>query len=407
MPSLRNLVPEFLFPSSRQFPFDAVCGEIVRALAVRNFTVPGMVVELDTYGSGQQKMRIVSTVRSEDYEWSLRFHRPQGIMPGGRWNDTAAVGDLIIPRMKLSVYEDESGPSLVLYVGDDWTRDRQAFHRSLHVNSKLDGKPRTYLTYRPSELHYLGRRAYSMVANNDLGREYDAEGDEPKKFVMQGLFEMFRQYLVTNVLHVISAHPETPDMTPAPPTPTPWPERLGVLNIGSLFCLADHNEARRIREGQRPQGELLPADQYAFAQNYRLVSLGVPQEGEPFPEAAYDGFVWCGIFRDMPAFAKITVPGQYRTGRESDLVLVTPTHADDVYVADQQAYDTKRAELSKKLEQEGRDRFTDAEVNEQLRARARTLIPAVDYQPGMYQNPIFLFRRELDFDEVKLVGKEN
>ena len=138
--------PTFLYPKSRQFPFDEVCEQIVRALEERNWRVPGIKVEFDTYGRGTRQYRLVRYIKGDDFR--LWFCRVQANM--GDWNDTAAINEIVIPGKDLRVYEDESGPTLYVYVGRNWRRDREAFINHSKVNSKLMGEPRTYLKYSGS-----------------------------------------------------------------------------------------------------------------------------------------------------------------------------------------------------------------------------------------------------------------
>ena len=51
--SVLTTTPQFLYPYSRQFPFDEVAEKIVRAIEKRNWKVPGITVEFDIYGSGE------------------------------------------------------------------------------------------------------------------------------------------------------------------------------------------------------------------------------------------------------------------------------------------------------------------------------------------------------------------
>ena len=87
MTTATSMEPRFLYPQSRQFPFDEVCEQIVRALEERNWSVPGITVDFDVYGTGDEKYRLVRHIKGDDFK--LWFCRPQALM--GRWNDTAAV----------------------------------------------------------------------------------------------------------------------------------------------------------------------------------------------------------------------------------------------------------------------------------------------------------------------------
>jgi hypothetical protein len=227
---------QFLYPISRQFPFDSICDQIIHELEKRNWQVPGIDVKFHEYGSGGEKFRAVSQINSQDFK--LWFCRVQRVISGGQWNDTAAVTEIVIPKKDLRVYEDESGPTFCLYVGNDYERDRERFMNGLKVNSKLNGKPKTYLKYqggcdcratagvsfeavgflmavltgdtkkldRMTHTH-RGYRPSLLVHTNDLEREYDPKGNEPKLFSTAEVMDEFKQYLEEIVLKMVMSHP--------------------------------------------------------------------------------------------------------------------------------------------------------------------------------------------------------
>lgn len=210
---------QFLYPNVRQFPFDETCEQIVRELEKRNWQVPGIDVEFREYGSGEQKFRAVSWIKSQDFK--LWFHRIQRTIAYGQWNDIAAVSEIVIPKKELYVCEDESGPTFYLYVGNDYERDREKFMNSSKIHGKRDGKPKMYLQYK-GECHchsdsddwfaklphtHQGRRPPLLVHTNDSDREYDPEGDEPTFFSTNVVMEEFKQYLEEVVLQMIVSHP--------------------------------------------------------------------------------------------------------------------------------------------------------------------------------------------------------
>lgn len=239
---------QFIYPSVQKFPFDSTCEQIVRELEKRNWQVPDINVEFHEYGSGAQKFRAVSRIKSQDFK--LWFCRVQRTMPDGRWNDIAGVTEIMIPKKELCIYEDESGPTFYLYVGDDYERDREKFMNGSKVNSKLKGEPKMYLKYtggcdcratRGASFEAVGffvatligdadklarmththsnRRPPLLVHTNDLNREYDPEGDEPKLFRPTKVMAEFKQYLEEVVLKMIVSHPiptETVDTFAAP-----------------------------------------------------------------------------------------------------------------------------------------------------------------------------------------------
>lgn len=422
-----TMEPTFLYPRSRQFPFDEVCEQIVRSLEARNWNVPGLTVDFDVYGTGMQKYRFVQYIKGGDFK--LWFCRTQANM--GAWNDIAAVAEIIIPQKELHVYQDESGPSYYVYAGKDWDSDKERFLNEHKVNSKLRGKPRTYLKYGAgcdcratagasfSATDYMsaflsgdakklaalnhthpGRRSPLLVHDNDLGREYEPEGEEATVYRTNDVLAEFTQWLKDHLLAYILAQPvpdEKVDLFREAVTPY-------VDTVGPIFCFGEAKDAQRVHQGKLDMNELPPEDRYGFqGRGYRLLTLGVRNDGT-IPEVAYDGFQWCGIGEitgDTP-MSTLTVPGHYsRPDRERFVFRVTPARADGIYVADHAPYERRREELFEKIKP--RDRLTDEEVAEAYRARARTIVPITEYAGG-YEQPVILIKRELSLDEVELVS---
>ena len=383
---------QFLYPKSRQFPFDEVGEQIVRALEARAWKVPGFSVEFREYGSGAQKLRYVSSIQSDQsaidlahHDVRIEFGRPQGLLPGGRWNDTAAVNEVRFLRRSLRVYDDESGPTYYIYVGDAWECDRSTWWS--RPNARLNKEPRLCVKYsgwRP----YHGR-ASSLAWDKD-GREYGPEGEEPQSFPTHEVMEEVRAYLRDIVLPAIETYPVVEPIVYVKPPPIPFPS-----NVGPFFAYGDGRDARRIELGKKCLDELQLADRYGLdARGWRLAPLRI-KSGPDLPAVAYDGFLWCG--------STPNVPGEHGRWSDDQLIKVTPKDARGIYVADHAAYAKRRAVLAEAIKGQ-RDSFTDAEVNDFVRARACTIVPIVDYK-GDYEQPIYLINRELGFDEVEVIGR--
>src|SRR6185436_1448757 len=191
----------FLYPASRQFPFDEVCEQIVRSLQARNWKVPGFAVKFHDYGSGAQKLRIVSSIKSDQLDVVIKFGRTQGLLPGGRWNDTAAVDDIQLAKRRLRVYES-SASTYYIYVGTAWERDRLTGWTS--PNARLMKEPRLCVKY--SGRSYGNRSVPTLTFEQD-GREYGPEGDDPRSYDTAKVMEEFRLYLHDVVLPSIEAYP--------------------------------------------------------------------------------------------------------------------------------------------------------------------------------------------------------
>jgi hypothetical protein len=387
---------QFLYPKSRQFPFDETCDQIVRALEERAWKVPGFVVEFRDYGSGAQKLRYVSKIQSDQsaidlahHDVMIEFGRPQGTLPGGRWNDVAAVSGVRLPRRSLRVYEDESGPTYNIYVGDafSWERDRLTWWS--RPNARLNKEPRLCVRYSGAH-RYRGTRATDLVCDGDY-REYAPEGEEPRSFRTVEVMEEFRAYLHDIVLPAIEEYPvaDALDVYVEPP-PIPMP-----VGVGPLFAYGEPRDARRIELGKKCIDELQLADRYGMiGSGWRLAPLGI-KRGDDLPEVAFDGFLWCGT---TPR-----VPGEHGFSSADQIVKVTPRDARGVYVADHAAYEKRRAALAESIKGQ-RDCFTDTEVNDFVRARACTIVPITEYKGG-YEEPVYLINRELGFDEVEVIEK--
>jgi hypothetical protein len=390
---------QFLYPKSRQFPHDEVCEQIVRALHMRNFRVPGLEIEFHDYGSGDQKLRYVNRIKSAQsaidlghHDVVITFHRPQGQLPGGKFNDIAAVSDVQVPRRSLSVYQDESGPTYCVYVGDDWEKDRSGYWT--RHNARLDGLPRKCLRYSGMYPRYQGVRPARLGTVEDQ-REYEPVADEPQYYNTAEVMESFRIYLQDVVLAAIEGHPvaDIVEDVFAESPPIPMPPIAVPAGNGALYAYGNGHDARRIEDGRRSREDLAPADRYGLAPDYRLAPLGI-RRGPDLPEVAYDGFVWCGKTPN--------VPGDRAYFSEDVLLCVKLMDARGVYVANHAAYQKRRAELTASIGD--RQSFTQEEVNDFVRARARTIVPITEYKDD-YEDPIYLINRELTFDEVEVIGK--
>ena len=361
--SVLNVKPQFLYPHSRQFPFDEVAEKIVRNLEKRNWKVPGITVKFDTYGSGEAKYKLVREINGENFK--LYFSRVQGRLKDTNWNDTAALHSVHIPKQIIEVFEDESGPTYYLYVGNNWEEDKEWFMNSIKVNSKLRGEPRRYLQYSGNTYR---SRAYELVYDDDLGREYSPMGNEPQRISLKQKFKEFTSWLEEFVLNYILTFPEENEVEETIdeliPYNGPWT---------TVFSLCDNKDARRIMKGKRNPKELPVEDRYAsFGPRRRLVPLDVRNNGR-FPQIAREGFIWCDVKQNV---SQCITWEMGQLSEDNYIVAIKLKYANDVYVVDNSKY-----------EENG------------LAARGATIVPITEYKGG-YKEPIVLINRELDFDEI-------
>lgn len=388
--------PQFLYPHSRQFPFDEVAEKIVKALEKRNWKVPGINIEFDIYGSGEAKYQLVREITGGDFK--LYFCRGQGRL-NGKWNDTAALCTVYIPREILEVYEDESGPRYYLYVGNDWEADKEWFMNSIKVHSRLNHEPRRYLRYS-GDRYQRRRRAKDLVADNDLGREYSPEGDEPLRFNLEEKFSEIIAWLEEFVLKYILSFPE--EDTIQPPTPMekivpyegPW---------STIFSVCEWRDASRIAIGKKDKSELPAGERHAhIGDGHRLVPLYVRCDGR-FPEIANDGFIWCDVNQNITKNSKLDellydVRSSVCSFSAKYIVAINLKYSNHVYVADNSKFEETRQQIFEAIAP--RDRLTEEEVGNAFAARGATIIPITEYKGG-YKEPIVLINRELDFEEIE------
>ena len=390
--SVLTTKPKFLYPKSRMFPFDEVTEKIVKGLEKRNWSVPGITVDFHTYGSGEAKYRRVEYVYGENFK--LYFCRPQETLPS-KLNNTAAIHELWIPNEELTVYDDGSGPTYFLYVGDDWNLDKSWFMDSIKVHSKLRKKPRKYIRYKRDL-----RTVNELIYDDDLGREYEPEGDEPRRISIPEMYNRFKTYLEENVLQYIESFPEE-EAVEEPAVELihyegPWKE---------IFSLCDYDEKKRITQGMNDSQKLTPENRHAyFGSGRRLVGLSVRNTCN-FSEKAYDGFIWADTNPEAMNYGCLNKQIKNAMGsiRDDFLVSIILKYANDVYVVDNALFDETRMSLFEQIAP--RDTLSDEELNLAYAERAKTLIPITEYKGG-YKEPLVLICRELDFDEINWISED-
>lgn len=331
--------PKFLYPHSRQFPFDEIAEEIVKAIEKRNWKVPEITLEFDTYGSGEEKYQLIRSITGKNFR--LYFCRIQGKL-SARWNDTAALEEVCIPKQILRVHEDESGPIYYQYVGEDWKADK--------VN-------------------------------------------------LQQKFSEFTAWLKEFVLDYILTFPEADTIEP----PVPMEELIPYEGPWeTIYSICGGRDAERISQGKEGPTKLEPGERHAdFGSGHRLLPLYVKDEGN-IPKIAYESFIWCdtnqkeNIMQDTE-FAVGVMGAMYSFLGKNYAVAIKLRYANEVYVADDAKFEETRQQLFQEIAP--REMLTDAELNKAYAARGATIVPITEYEGG-YQNPIVLIKRELEFEEI-------
>ena len=394
--SVLTTTPQFLYPYSRQFPFDEVAEKIVRAIEKRNWKVPGITIEFDIYGSGEAKYQKVRCITGDNFK--LYFCRIQGCI-NGRWNDTAALHSICIPKQILEVYEDESGPSYYLYVGENWESDKEWFMNSIKGFSKLNKEPRRYLKYSGNTYQ---QRPKELVADNDLDREYSPRGNEPVRINLEQKFNEFTAWLEEFVLGYILSFQEEKIIQP----PTPMEELIPYKGPWStVYSICDWRDAERIKKGKENPSKLPIEERHAYIGNgHRLVPLDVHCKNR-FPKIAYGGFIWCDVNQKQNVtqnsklvYEVMSAMGSIWGGNH--IVAINLKYANQVYVADNSKYEETRQQLFEAIAP--RDRLTHEELGNAFASRGATIVPITEYK-GNYKEPIVLINRELEFEEIEQI----
>lgn len=394
--SVLTTTPQFLYPYSRQFPFDEVAEKIVRAIEKRNWKVPGITIEFDIYGSGEAKYQKVRCITGENFK--LDFCRVQGRLNGG-WNDTAALRSVYIPKQIIEVYEDESGPEYYLYVGKNWEYDKKWFMNSIKVNSKLNKEPRRYLRYMGNT---YCQRAKELVADNDLHREYSPRINEPFRINLEQKFNEFTAWLEKFVLGYILSFQEEDIIQP----PTQMEELIPYKGHWStVYSICDWRAAERIKKGKENPSELPPEERHAYiGYGHRLVPWNV-QCRDRFPEIAYEGFIWCDVNQEQNVTQNSKLESEVMSAMgsifgEDHIVAINLKYANQVYVVDNSKYEETRQQLFEAIAP--RDMLTDEELGNAFASRGATIVPITEYK-GDYKKPIVLINRELEFEEIEKI----
>jgi len=394
--SVLTTKPQFLYPYSRQFPFDEVAEKIVRAIEKRNWEVPGITIEFDTYGSGEAKYQMVRSIIGDNFK--LYFCRTQRRL-NDRWNDTAALCSVCIPKQILEVYEDESGPTYYLYVGNNWEDDKQWFMNSIKALSKLYKEPRRYLKYKGNTYK---RRTKELVADNDLDREYSPRGNEPVCINLEQKFNEFTAWLEEFVLGYILSFQEKDIIQP----PTLMEELIPYKGPWStIYSICNSRAAERITQGKEDASKLPPEERHAYiGSGHRLVPLNV-QCKDMLPKIAYEGFIWCDVNQKQNVthnskFVYEVMSAMGSVFSENHTVVINLKYANQVYVVDNSKYEETRQQLFEEIAP--RDRLTDEELGEAFASRGATIIPITEYE-GNYKEPIVLINRELEFEEIEQI----
>ena len=466
LPPLISFVPTLIFPGETRFPFDNIAIKIIEALYERNWQAPGIKVEFNTFGHGRSKWIYVNKVigygpatnapdisnkppkepesKDETELFILKYGRSEGQIDEF-YCHRGGIHEMIFREEQLTVYCDNSGPTYKLYVGpgsphyppnhDELNKEaeriwylkldtienqakmpseedaRKMFMYDILANMRLNHEPRIALLYSNNGYEAALNKNSQMINDPDLERNYRALPSEPQKFSTFKMYDHFTERLQSILDRILETPPATEIDRYAFYHPEPLiPIETIAHPLEEMYALVNHDTYERILKGQIDDAsQLQPLERYAIQGTVRLAPLSV----KGAPEAAYNGFCWCGHLRkskngtpDYECLRRVLDvsfywPDQGVREYNYGLVKISPRYANDCYVADSATYLRAREEMFHKISP--RDRLTDEELDIVDLVRAKTIVPLVDYD-GTYKQPFLLISREIDFDEVQPIG---
>ena len=365
--SLLNLRPTFLYPASRQFPFDGTAETIVRELEKRNWNIPGMRITMEVHGSGEDKYVYVGEIVGKDFRLKFGMSRCSG--------RNADISEICIPQREIHVYNDESGPTYWYYVGDDWDADKDWWNLPDKKNlAKMHGEPKRYLKYRGDHTECgPTKRPTILVPYDDVRRDYLPEGDEPTEFsfaeVMDEMMNWLKEKVLARILEVSTAQLLKPPFEL---------DRMYSFHAvwDTIYSVADWDTHLKIEKGKRNPEDLEPNKR--FAVGYPARRHYIHENGETKKDVKYWTHICCDpdIDEQVRRF-KVFRPEVRREhglavmGLNSGyMIAIKPKYANDIYVVDYALPEEKRV-----------------------------LVPINDYNGG-FENPLVWICRELEFDEI-------
>lgn len=380
--------------SRRSAPFEDFGFELVRELSRVGWEVPGIDVEFHAAGRGSDTYRWVSKISgvTKDGPFELHFASAQKQLSSHVNQMTGLSAATVPPGLEVHFYSDNSGPSAVHFLTKDWAKDGPELMKIWTTNARLNKEPRRYLKF--SRRH----GSFNLDFEKD-DREYEPKGLEPRFLTVMGVTNTVRKF-VSGLIKKLDAMPSAPGhddinawgdanlrrlaevkRIPAPPD---FPVLYTWLESRDASCAAGWSE-----DGTDAERDFVVA-----GNGWRLASLSC----RDVPERAYDGFSYATTVADRDRGGHVI----FSTKSETVPAEVKLQWLNDIFVVDNALHAKAREAGRKLLEGQGRDRFTDAEVNEFQAATARSIVPAAEYD-GSFEEPVYLIGRQLGADEARLM----
>jgi hypothetical protein len=383
--------PEFYWPKSGEQDsysnsIERTGGLLVRELARVGWEVPELRIEIGVDGSGENIVRavrrIVGTTGAGPFE--LVFGSAQERR--GRWGICPGLSEATIPPgIQLEYHRDDRhGPIAYVYSGQDWQADGAAFIAEWKSETNEEKKYRKYSGDGRS-----GLMRYDPAQLRGSGASDPYPGSLDSELLASKVVDFIEQHLLSKLAQMPTAA-GSQDVTPqgdanlrrlAAVQPIPTPDDFPVLVTWVV-----RNDAYRLRD----LAEAEPDERFGVSPIQRLCfRSNVPEVARrQYSYASSDPTARIGHVIHHP-------------NDDASPVAVKLKYLNDVWVVDNAAFRRATAAAIKRAEAAGRNRLTNAELDECEAATARTIVPAADYKGG-FETPVYLIGRQTEADEVRL-----
>lgn len=358
--------PTFVLPSEYSFyineKINPLMFQLYNEIYKRNFKIKGIEVVFQINRKEDESVEAeIYKIKHEQFEitkGTMKYH-----------------------ERHLDFYEDSSSTTLYTYVGDTWEDDRAHFFNNYKMHNKLDGLEKKYLQYSTSS-HGQG----NFKIDTDLGRNYDAEGDEPITISKESEINKLKNFLL-GLIEEIKQIPEQPiDSTLFDYTKKKLDKSLILKSFYHSFNGLDLNNIELI-------------------QNNRLIRLGSPIDlNKKYNSIYHDGYVYA---EEDLSITKPVNSTNYTTiyKKETYEIEIELLYSDNIYVIDLEPSENllRSFKSNSKFNLFGDSKKEDTNTDKDLMYNNSVVSKLVDLEDydGTYTKPLYLIGRRIYSDEIK------
>jgi len=358
-----NHIPTFIYPNENKLN----TADLVKALSLRDFRVPGVKVTFGMNGRGMEKFKYVETIEFDKFDIRIWFCYKQGSLPGyDGLNDIAGVSKYHIRKHSATFYDDCSGRQHWVYTGDNWEKDLKDFRSMQFQNYE---KP-----FRTSN-KWLSDKA-KKIFKQELQKLTDYVETFPhieNKNFMISLAENEEDF----ERYQFEIYPENYPTLYVNHTPYRISETLDRFN--------------------KNFNDLDDKDKKVGLGGERLVHLCRRNE-VAYDPISQDGFAWAFVGEDK---LQNTLK-QYEGWKYDDQLIfeLRPHYLDDIYVAELRFSEQYRTECFKSTNHLSNDQY-----NKYIALRGLHMVTLKQYveNGSKFDKPQYLIRKSIGYDEINRI----